>query len=207
MAKQKYYVVWVGNEPGIYDTWNACKAQVSNFPSAKYKSFKTRAEAEAAFHQPYQEKQSNKKRPLKHYLDFPEVDKSAIAVDAACSGNPGNLEYRGVKVNDKSEIFRMGPFNKGTNNVGEFLALVHALALLDKLGDEKTRIYSDSKIAIGWIKKGRANTKLKKSRVNSTLFILLNRAEKWLATHKWKNPITKWETKKWGEIPADFGRK
>ena len=42
---------------------------------------------------------------------------------------------------------------------------------------------------------------------NQPLFELIERAEKWLRTHKFSTQIVKWETKAWGEIPADFGRK
>lgn len=206
MAKKKYYVVWVGSNPGIYESWAECKAQVVNYPKAKYKSFKSRAEAEKAFAEAYTENRRTR-HSYKPPASIAEIDMEAIAVDAACSGNPGDMEYRGVWVKDKAEIFHMGPLSMGTNNVGEFLAIVHALALLKQLGNNKTQIYTDSKIAMGWVKKGKANTKLKKTRRNVTLFNLIARAEKWLAQNQWDNPITKWKTKEWGEIPADFGRK
>ncbi len=202
----KYYVVWVGIKPGIYDNWNDCKAQVSNFPNAKYKSFKTKAEAEEAFNQPYTESQAFKKK-TKTYSSVSDIDQSAIAVDAACSGNPGDLEYRGVWVKDRSPVFHMGPFTMGTNNIGEFLAIVHALALFHKQNNSSTAIYTDSKTAIAWVRRGKANTKLQKSAKNAVLFNLVARAEKWLAENQWRNPIIKWNTEEWGEIPADFGRK
>ena len=120
-----------------------------------------------------------------------------------------NMEYRGVYTKDGAEIFRQGPFKMGTNNIGEFLALVHALAIAArKKGDNSTTpIYSDSRIAMGWVKAGKARTKLTRSRANANLFELIKRAEAWLSTNTISNPILKWETKEWGEIPADFGRK
>ena len=60
------------------------------------------------------------------------IIKESIAVDAACSGNPGNMEYRGVYTKTKEQIFHQGPFPQGTNNIGEFLALVHGLAFFKK---------------------------------------------------------------------------
>ena len=48
-SKAKFYVVWIGVKPGIYESWNECKAQISGYQSAKYKSFKTRQEAERAY--------------------------------------------------------------------------------------------------------------------------------------------------------------
>jgi len=129
-----------------------------------------------------------------------------MAVDAACSGNPGLLEYRGVYVADRSEIFHMGPLEEGTNNIGEFLAIVHALALLKKQ-NKNIPVYSDSMNAIKWVIKKKCNTKLEQSGKNKLLFELIGRAEVWLQNNDYRNPILKWETKQWGEIPADFGRK
>lgn len=117
------------------------------------------------------------------------------------------MEYRGVMTDTGKEIFHLGPLRDGTNNIGEFLALVHVLALLKQKGREDIPIYSDSKIAIGWIKKGKANTKLEHTGHNEPIFQLIQRAERWLANNSFANPILKWETDSWGEIPADFGRK
>ncbi|HLF64910.1 MAG TPA: ribonuclease H family protein [Saprospiraceae bacterium] len=213
MAKNvKYYVVWKGAKPGIYDSWKSCEAQVKGYPDARYKAFPSRAEAEAAFadgarkhvtrHSP-----ASKKVTTSSQHRSPGIIKNSISVDAACSGNPGIMEYRGVHTDTQEELFHMGPFAQGTNNIGEFLALVHALAWLAHKGDNTTPIYSDSRIAQGWITGGKARTKLVPNRKNHQLFTLIERAEKWLKTHTWTNPILKWETERWGEIPADFGRK
>ena len=131
----------------------------------------------------------------------------SIAVDAACAGNPGIMEYRGVFTHNKQEIFRKGPYKNGTNNVGEFLALVHGIALLKSKNQENIPIYSDSKTAISWIRQKKCKTKLEFNESNATLKGLILRAEKWLQENTFKNPLLKWETKAWGEIPADFGRK
>lgn len=131
---------------------------------------------------------------------------SAWAVDAACSGNPGPMEYRGIDLATGAEIFHFGPVH-GTNNVGEFLAIVHALALLWKQGDTQKTIYSDSYNAILWVKKKQCKTKLKRTPQTEQLYQIISRAEQWLKTHAYRNPIVKWETAEWGEIPADFGRK
>lgn len=205
--KKKYYVVWKGAKPGIYDTWKQCQSQVIGYPNARFKSFSTKAEAERAYSKPYvpPAKKSTLRRVASHSNAGIEWD--SISVDAACSGNPGRMEYRGVKTQKKDEIFHVGPLQEGTNNVGEFLALVHALAMLNKKGDSKTPIYSDSKIAIGWVKRKKANTKLKRTHRNERIFDLMERAEAWLKVNTYKTRILKWETKRWGEIPADFGRK
>ena len=53
----------------------------------------------------------------------------------------------------------------------------------------------------------KCKTKLPQTAVNAPIFNLIARAERWLQTHTYTNPIIKWETERWGEIPADFGRK
>ncbi len=210
--KSKYYVVWVGQNPGIYDSWQECQLQIKGFPNAKYKSFKTMAEAEEAFHQSagdYIEKKSRVNRSVKPSLnDFKdEIIAKSISVDAACSGNPGIMEYRGVDTFSGDEIFKMGPFKGGTNNVGEFLALVHAMAYLKKINDADTVIYTDSRTAMAWLRNKRVKTTLKENAVNKDVFTLLRRAEQWVKKFSVENKIIKWDTERWGEIPADFGRK
>ena len=210
MAKQKkYYVVWQGKQPGIYTDWEDCKKQINGYDGARYKSFKHKSIAEKAFSLGYE---GYKKSGVK---DAPEVDWSklptqpifdSIAVDAACSGNPGTMEYRGVNTKTTEEIFKKGPFQESTNNIGEFLALVHALALLKQIGDTRP-IYSDSRTAMSWVKHKKVKTTLKKTKSNADSFDLIHRAEQWLANNAYTNKIIKWETKIWGEIPADFGRK
>jgi ribonuclease HI len=135
-----------------------------------------------------------------------EVKADAWAVDAACSGNPGPMEYQGIDLTTGQRIFHFGPM-KGTNNIGEFLAIVHALALCFQHGLHQKTIYSDSYNAILWVQKRKCKTKLERTPDTEKLFEIIERAEKWLNTHNYHNPIIKWETQKWGEVPADFGRK
>ena len=208
--KKKYYVVWVGVNPGIYDSWDACNLQIKGYPAAKYKSFKSKGEAEAAYSEHFSQSIKIKPKTSKDIEDLEfskEIIWESISVDAACSGNPGKMEYQGVNTKNKDKIFHQGPFYSGTNNVGEFLALVHALAYLKENGNDHLAIYSDSRIAMGWVNKKKSRTKLKKTSKNTILFNMIDRAEAWLQTNTYNNRILKWETKKWGEIPADFGRK
>ncbi|MDR1517233.1 MAG: ribonuclease H family protein [Dysgonamonadaceae bacterium] len=206
MAKQKFYVVWQGVNPGVYGSWDECKAQVSGFENARYKSFESREEADKAFSEnPWKHFTSRKNKRTEEILPS-EIIKESLAVDAACSGNPGKMEYRGVFVADKVEIFRSAVYEDGTNNIGEFLAIVHALALL-KQKNSSLPIYSDSVNAIKWIQKKKCNTKLERTPHNAPIFELIARAEKWLETNTYPNKLMKWETGQWGEIPADFGRK
>lgn len=135
----------------------------------------------------------------------PQVRADAWAVDAACSGNPGPMEYQGIDLATGRRVFHFGPMH-GTNNIGEFLAIVHALALMEQQGIKKA-VYSDSYNAILWVNKRKCKTKLERNARTEPLFNLIERAERWLATHAYTTPIIKWETRQWGEVPADFGRK
>ncbi len=205
--KKKFYVVWSGLNPGIYPSWDACQAQIKGVKGAVYKSFDSKEEAERAYASPAHAYMKNKADTPTFTLETlpPVVERYALAVDAACSGNPGPMEYRGVYLGDGKEIFHFGPVH-GTNNIGEFLAIVHALAMLDKQGLKMT-IYSDSRTAISWVRKKCCKTQLERTEETEQLFQLIERAEAWLKAHRVTIPIIKWETEQWGEIPADFGRK
>lgn len=218
--KQKYYVVWQGNSPGIYDTWEECKKQVVGVSAAQYKSFESRQEAEAAFQRPYDEVKGQK-TVLEHKESIVGVDENSmtfvregavdgpvldsLAVDAACSGNPGVMEYQGVYVATRQQIFHYkAPV--GTNNIGEFLAIVHGLSYLKKHRLNQI-IYSDSRIAINWVKHKECRSKLSLTAQTAELWNYIRRAEAWLQSNSYTTEIRKWDTDRWGEIPADFGRK
>ena len=208
--KQKYYVVWYGHRTGIFPTWEDCKAAINGVKGAQYKSFLTFDEAKIAYNKEYADYKGKNRK--KKSLSKEEIEKIGepnlytISVDAASSGNPGIMEYRGVDTQTHEQLFHQGPFQQGTNNVGEFLALVHGLAYLKQIKSDRN-IYSDSRIAIGWVKKKKCNTKLKQTAKNKPIFDLIQRAEFWLKNNSYSTTIIKWETKVWGEIPADFGRK
>jgi ribonuclease HI len=205
MAKQKYYVVWKGRKPGIYNSWAECEAQVKGYAGAEYKSFANRDMAEAAFRNVYED-YKGKPATSQQWLFAPTKPMlPSICVDAACSGSPGPLEYRGVLTESSEQIFHAGPFPDGTNNVGEFLAILLAMDwLITKELDWP--IYSDSANAIAWIKAGKCNTKLEQLPSNKLIFDFIARAEEALKTYP-AFKILKWDTNAWGEIPADFGRK
>ena len=183
--KEKFYVVWEGKKPGIYLKWADCKAMISGYTGAKYKSFETFAKAKQAFGSDYKNyvgtgkdsRLRGKKKELtpleKEKYGFPNL--YSISVDAASSGNPGVMEYRGVDTQTEKQLFLQGPFKQGTNNIGEFLALVHGLAYLKKNNSDRI-IYSDSRIAIGWVKKKKCNTKLSPNAKNKEVMDLVQRA-------------------------------
>ena len=196
--KQKYYVVWKGVNPGIYTSWTDCQLQIKGYDGALYKSFETQEEAEHAFASPAHHYIGNNKSENKSQKSqaLPEnFDMNCVAV-----------EYRGVYLLTGQAIFHFGPVY-GTNNIGEFLAIVHALALMKQKGICMT-IYSDSRNALAWVKQKKCKTKLERTPKTEELFQMIERAENWLKTHTYSDiPLLKWETEDWGEVPADFGRK
>lgn len=215
--KQKWYVVWVGTEPGICETWEECKLRVIGYPGSRYKAFDNREDAILAYrsgadggddraliraiaHRPSTPTNVN-------YANIPEIYPGSICTDGACAGNPGKMEFRCVDIFTGAEIFRRGPFEDGTNNVAEFLALVLALIYLNNRNMTRTAIYSDSRNAIKWVKEKKCNTKLARTDRNQVIFDMIQKSEQWLQTHEFTNFIIKWKTEEWGEIPADFGRK
>lgn len=263
MQANKYYVVWKGYAPGVYDSWEEAEIQVSGYPEASYRAFKTQEAAVEAWREGFDKEgliqevaremaRLSKEGTVIEFDEYKATDKNispdnknvskssasvtnntnnpatktandtagkkvivqtpppyntnSIAVDAACSGNPGPMEYRGVYVKTGQVLFKVGPMQQGTNNIGEFLAIVHALAMQEKQGTQLP-IYSDSVNAQKWVRQGFCKTTLEENEVNAPIFDLIRRAETWLRTHTFRLPIYKWETKEWGEIPADFGRK
>ncbi|MDE6754677.1 MAG: ribonuclease H family protein [Muribaculaceae bacterium] len=219
MAK-KYYVVFNGRNPGVYDDWNDAREQIENFNGARYKGYASSAEATEAYRKSFGKVDdadlgrflaaSNSHplpKPGEHdYMTNPEVDLDAWAVDASCLGNPGKMEYQGVELMSGRTLFRVGPFDDATNNIGEFLAIVHAMALMHQQG-KFHNIYSDSVSGMAWVRNRKVKTQLASTPRNGKVFELMARAIAWLNTHQFPAKVLKWQTDRWGEIPADFGRK
>jgi ribonuclease HI len=209
MASKKYYVVWAGRKTGIFESWAECEAQTKGFQGAKFKSFPSLEEAKKAFAGGYAKTGSSftKRKTTTNKTDeeTTTIDVNSISVDAACSGNPGMMEYRGVHTQTGETLFHFGPI-LGTNNIGEFLGIVHGLAYLQQKG-ENTTIYTDSKTALSWVRNKKANTSLLRNSSTEAVWELIERAEKWLKENSYSNKILKWDTSKLGEIKADFGRK
>ena len=211
MSKKKYYVVWKGKEPGIYSSWDDCLKQVSGFKNALYKSFPTEEAAKEAFAVKgekivfgTQKNNTAAKTPL-HKSGHPVQD--SIVVDAAWNSVQKDMEYQGILYKTGKRIFHLGPLANGTNNIGEFLAIVHALGYCKKHHLPNMPVYSDSRTAISWVRSKKCKTNLDDSPKTKHIFELIKRAEFWLENNEYSNPVLKWETSVWGENPADFGRK
>ncbi len=238
MQASKYYVVWRGYAPGIYDSWEEAEIQISGYPDASYRAFKSLEAATEAYREGFDKegliKELQRQMQQGTAIEFdPEATAKpqpapaqptapapspqpqqaatpylldAIAVDAACSGNPGPMEYRGVHIRTGQQLFHVGPLQGGTNNIGEFLAIVHGMAMQEKQGT-LLPLYSDSVNAQKWVRTGICKTQLAETPETAHIFDMIRRAETWLRTHRFRVNVYKWETKLWGEIPADFGRK
>lgn len=217
MAKQKYYVVWEGRIPGVYTTWAECQAQVNQYPQAKYKSYESKAEAQEAFEKGWKGRwgqgsgstgsstaQKKSSSPSPEAME--EINYHSISVDVGTRGNPGPVEYKGVDTRTGDVVFSYGPIQKGTNNLGEFLAIVHALAYLKKEGSDKI-IYSDSANAIKWVKQKAVSSTLVRDASTAEIWFLVDRAVSWLQNNTYTTKVVKWRTSEWGEIKADYGRK
>lgn len=211
-AKKKYYVVWSGMKTGVFDNWSECKAQVEHVDGAKYKSFENIQEATKAFEEGYIAYYRNHPSPASGIPLFlmnenaPKPILESLAVDAAWNTVSKMMEYRGVYTATREVWFHKGPYPNASNNIGEFLALVHGLALL-KQKNLDIPVYSDSITAIAWVRHKKHKSIVLPTKENEMLFDMLVRAETWLKENAFSNPIYKWNTPLWGEIPADFGRK
>ena len=206
--------------PGVYDDLQDALEQVDDFPGASFKSYTSAAAAAEAFRQGTARAEGRELGGLlldaqrqnmpadgkPDYMSNPEIDLNGWAVDAACAGNPGKMEYRGVELMSGREIFHVGPFEQSTNNIGEFLAIVHALSLMYSRGEKHT-IYSDSVTGMAWVRNRKVKTQLARNPKTEKSFQLMERALSWLNSHSYDVKIRKWDTDRWGEIPADFGRK
>ena len=205
MPPHKYYVVWKGRRTGIFSSWVECEAQVRGYAGAEYKAFESRGEAERALADGYSAQKGRRSSYQRWLFAVEKPILPSVAVDAACSGSPGPLEFQGAETETGKVLFKEGPFADGTNNVGEFLAIVEAMKWLDRHHHDWP-IYSDSENAIGWVKLKRCNTRLAQLPSNQRLFAAIRKAEQALRSLR-PHRILKWDTKAWGEIPADFGRK
>jgi ribonuclease HI len=211
-AKRKFYVVWAGRKPGVYDNWGECKEQVDHFDGAKYKSFDTQEAAVSAFREGYEQYYRNHPSTASGISlqilkeDAPKPILESLSVDAAWNTVTKMMEYRGVYVATREVWFHKGPFPNASNNIGEFLALVHGIALC-KQRNLDIPIYTDSITAMAWVRHKKHKSIILPTEENAVLFDMMTRAENWLRNNTYDNPIYKWNTPLWGEIPADFGRK
>lgn len=206
MAKKKFYVVWLGHNTGVFKTWDECKLNTAGYPGAKYKSFPTLEQATEAYHSgPQTTPKSTKKIATPSTAGIEDIIWESLSVDAACSGNPGVMEYQGVHTKTR-EVWFHAKYELGTNNIGEYLAIVHGLAELKKR-NINIPIYTDSKTALSWVRNKKCKSKLVRNAKTQKLFTVVERAERWIKANTWTTELLKWETENWGEIPADFGRK
>lgn len=175
MPKQKYYAVRKGRAPGIYQSWEACAAQVTGYPGAVYKSFESRDQAErflrAGGAAPSSSNTKPRGAPVVRRVAATRVEPVAaeaapvvgtgfrLYTDGGCLVNPGPGGYAVVLVIDSKRKELSGGFRRTTNNRMELMACIVGLEAV------RTRtamtIYTDSTylangIAKGWAKRWQA---------------------------------------------------
>ena len=208
MAKQKWYVVLKGRKPGVYISWDKAKEQIFEFTGAVYKSFEDQKVAEEAWAKkrfPNSESSYSAPKSLTKGKKLAPPQGDYIVVDASSIGVPGPTEYQGFLMPEKRLLFSKH-IGLATNNLGEFLGIVHALAYLYQ-NESTLPVYSDSITALSWVAKRKVKSELERNAQTEAAWSLVDRALIWLNTHQFTNRIWKWETQHWGENPADYGRK
>ncbi len=172
MAKQKIYAVVSGRAPGLYDEWfgaEGAEAQVKGLPNAIYKSFQSRAEAEAWYHERAGRVPTNIhiRRTEEPGEDYFRLHREALAAgnvvvytDGGAMVNPGVGGYGAVLLHNDKRKELSGGFARTTNNRMELMACIAALQLLKK--PATVVLFSDSSyvvngIAKGWAQRWRAN--------------------------------------------------
>lgn len=218
MAKGKFYVVWVGKKTGVFTTWAECQAHVSGVKDAKFKSYESKLAADTAFKDGWQkhwgsgkaaapaQSGSGVKQTVMLEAATASIDYDSISVDVGTRGNPGPVEYKGVDTQTGDILFYVGPIQNGTNNLGEFIAIVHALRYLKEKGSKQT-VYTDSRTALSWLRNKKVASTLKRDASTAKIWELTDDAVRWIQTNTYPNQVVKWNTEEWGEIKADFGRK
>jgi len=168
VAKQKYYVVWVGRETGIFNDWPTTQKLVSGFPKSRFKSYTTRGEAEVALRAGPGESAKRKPgtRTLKPSFELDRQFDLHIFCDGGCDPNPGKSGSGVVVYEDGILAHRYyGLYHPmGTNNTAELNALhqsmILALGFLDEgksvqiLADSTYAIKSMTTWAVDWQRRG-----------------------------------------------------
>jgi len=212
----KYYVVRNGKKKWIFDSWDETKVIVEWFQNAKYKSFDDYDIAKKSFDMWYDvffgQRDKKVKKDKKEIIKNKKILTPSICVDASCMGNPGNLQYQIVDTGNLCNIYKSPIFEHWTQNIWEYMAIVHWMMILSENDFYKKYkiIYSDSNTAISWIVNKKPKTSLIRDIYNIKLKNQFEKTNKWLLenTEKIKNiQVIKRETKYRWEILADFGRK
>ena len=132
----KYYAVKKGKKPGVYRTWDECKAQTDGFSGAIFKSFKTQEEAEAFI--------GNKKE------DTIEDKKPQVYafVDGSFNVKTGVYGYGGFLFDGQDKHILSGSGDDAEmatmrNVAGEILGSMAAVEKAIELGIKELSIYYD----------------------------------------------------------------
>ncbi len=203
MKKQKYYVVWVGRALGVFNTWEECQQSISGFPGAKHKAFDCPKEAQAALSDGWEMHWG--KAAITETGSKP--DGLCLCVGAAWNVETRVLKYCGVLHPEWASTFHLNSIPGATNNIGEFLAIVYALAWLKEQGISAP-VYSDSITALSWVRrKSVQSCAVGSAHASAKVEKMIAHSLKWLNDNTDHNPVCKWNTSEWGENPAHFERR
>lgn len=204
----QFYGVWVGRKPGIYTTWPDCQAQTSGYSGAKFMKLNAKTMEEAQAEYDRLAEGHNISKAIKKETSVSKAQDDVLTVDGASNGT--HCEYQAVWHPSREQAFASKRFENGTNNIAEFLGLVHAIKYLME-HNKPLKVYTDSVTAMAWIRDKKANTTAHLTgKATNELTQLITEAEQFLQQNAAilnKAEILKWDTKHWGEIPADYGRK
>lgn len=140
---------------------------------------------------------------IKEFETLSTQPTSGLVVDGSFLWGKKKLQYQVVDIETSELIYTSPVYIGGSSNVAEYLAIIHGLAYADKNG-LKCDIYSDSYIAMGWVRKRMCRTR---EEMSEELKKVVDRSTLWLNLNLLSNKVLIWQSHLWGENPADFGRK
>ena len=169
MAKKKYYVVFIGRKPGIYNEWfgaNGAEIQINGFSGARYQGFATLSDAKQAFNQfrktNHVQRQKKTSPITERQIQEPVPGRTKITMytDGGCIYNPGPGGYGVVLIKGKQKKEYSGSYRLTTNNRMELMACIIGLKKIKTASS--VVLYSDSKYVVngitkGWAKRWQAN--------------------------------------------------
>ena len=204
MAKSKNKVYLVEEAPGKYrsfDNWPACQAFVQGRPIA----FAGGATREAAMQKLNATRDwqlsggPKKKSSSKPKVPGGPLPTEGLTSDAGTHGNPGPCEYQVTDL--KGKILEHRHLGVHTNNYAELAGIEAMVRIAGERGESVC--WTDSTIAMGWIRSGRLGPTVREPELIKGLIHRINALQA-----EYPNvTLKKWNTREWGQIPSDFGRK
>ncbi len=160
MAKQKYYAVRVGQTPGIFRTWDECKASVNGYPKAQYKSFSTEDEAKRYLNgEDVSNTKAKTKTAPKALANLPE---NYAFTDGSFCEETNRYGYGGYLIANGTRHLIEGSgqepgATKQRQIVGEIHGVMAAIRLAETLNLKDLTVFYDYNGIQGWAEDWNAN--------------------------------------------------